>query len=62
MGSRDSQTIVYWDCDIIQVKCGCFSGNLLEFEEAVKNHYKENDENRIRYLNFIHLVWNLIES
>jgi hypothetical protein len=36
MGSRKSQTTTYWIGNNIQVVCGCFRGNLDEFEKRVK--------------------------
>lgn len=60
MGSRNEQTIVYWDCDIFLVQCGCFSGTLLQFENTVVDRYGANEHGN-RYLDFINLVWTMME-
>lgn len=40
IGSRKSTTYIYWtDKTDIQVVCGCFSGDLKEFEKQVKKTY-----------------------
>lgn len=41
MGSRDDQTIYYFYDSKIDVVCGCFRGNIDEFEAKVKKTYKD---------------------
>lgn len=56
IGSRNSQTNFYWNTkDDIQVVCGCFRGNLEEFEAKVKKTHGEN-EHAINYLKEIEKV------
>ena len=40
----------------VQVACGCFIGNLEEFEEAVLETHKDNDLFREQYLKEIEKV------
>ena len=42
IGSRKEQTYFYFDKKRIQVMCGCFSGNLIEFEKAVNETHGNN--------------------
>ncbi len=73
MGSRNSQTTVYWVKENIQVVCGCFRGNLIEFKNKVierygkgnqakliKNNFAYIDQYAIDYLNFIKIVKSII--
>ena len=60
IGSRNSETQIYWLCDRSQVKCGCFSGSLLEFEAAVTLTHGDNEHGQ-RYQAIINQVWQLME-
>lgn len=63
IGSRNSQTTVYWnDKDNIQVVCGCFRGNLEKFEEKVNETHKVNYHYFQEYIKFINLVKYVIEN
>lgn len=37
IGSRNAQTAIYWIDENIQIICGCFKGDLKQFEERVKS-------------------------
>jgi hypothetical protein len=55
MGSRKSQTAVYWVADDIQVVCGCFRGGLVKFrEQVIATH--GNNEHGVAYLAWIDRV------
>lgn len=61
VGSRNDQTTFYYgetknNEKEIQVVCGCFKGNLEEFEEAVLETHKDNDFYRKQYLKEIEKV------
>lgn len=44
LGSRNDNTNFYYDgVDNLQVVCGCFRGNLDDFEKAVKETHGNND-------------------
>ena len=60
IGSRNSETQIYWLCDRSQVKCDCFSGSLLEFEAAVTRTHGDNEHGQ-RYQAIINQVWQLME-
>jgi hypothetical protein len=60
MGSRDSQTTVYWVKENIQVVCGCFRGNLIEFKNRVIERHGES-EHAVSYLKFIKIVKSIID-
>ena len=53
IGSRDSQTTIYFSEDKTEVVCGCFKGTLEEFEAKVNNEYSEESKHGIEYRNFI---------
>jgi len=53
IGSRDSQTTIYFGEDKTEVVCGCFKGTLEEFEVKVNNEYSEESKHGIEYRNFI---------
>ena len=42
MGSRNSQTTIYWNSELTQVICGCFKGDLEQFEATVKETHGDN--------------------
>ena len=60
IGSRNDQTTFYYgetkNGMEVQVVCGCFWGNLEEFEEAVLETHKDNDLYRKQYLKEIEKV------
>ena len=53
IGSRDSQTTIYFSEDKIEVVCGCFKGTLEEFEAKVNSEYSEESKHGIEYRDFI---------
>jgi hypothetical protein len=54
--SRNAQTTVYWTSDNdIQVVCGCFRGNLIQFEKQVKETHEDNNYAQ-QYFTFIKKV------
>jgi hypothetical protein len=55
IGSRNDQTTVYWTDKKDLVVCGCFKGNLKEFEERVKEVHKDTEFER-QYLLLIDQV------
>ena len=54
IGSREAQTVVYALGDNIQVVCGCYRGNLVEFRERVTEVYGGTDE--IHYNNYMRFI------
>jgi len=63
MGSRDDQTIVYWISNKdVQIVCGCFCGNLSEFEKRVKETYDDENKYRKEYDKYIETIKYLIEE
>lgn len=65
IGSRNDNTIFYYgetkNGMSLQVVCGCFRGDLEEFEEAVMKTHAENDVYRNQYLKEIEKVKVLFE-
>ena len=62
IGSRDSQTIVYWtNTSDVQLICGCFRGNISEFEKAVLKTHANNPKYLKQYTNFIKTIKYLIQ-
>jgi hypothetical protein len=55
MGSRHAQTTTYWTSESVQVVCGCFRGNLDEFESKVNKTHGDN-EHGLAYRNYIKIV------
>ena len=55
IGSRKSQTTIYWNEQKEQVVCGCFEGTIQEFEERVKRVHINNSFAQ-EYLIFIEKV------
>jgi hypothetical protein len=44
IGSRNAQTVFYWTTpNDYQVICGCFRGNLKEFETQVADVHRDNE-------------------
>ena len=60
IGSRNDQTTFYYgeteNGMEVQVVCGCFRGNLEDFEKAVLETHKDNDLYRKQYLKEIEKV------
>ena len=63
IGSRKSQTSIYWNEDgsNIQVVCGCYRGNLQEFKDRVMSVHGEN-EFAMQYLKLIRQVDMLVSD
>jgi ClpP class serine protease len=62
MGSRKSQTIIYFNKEKTLVICGCFKDTLEKFEEKVKETYPDaNNVHRKEYDNFIKKVKQYME-
>lgn len=61
IGRRKSATHFYWtNKDDVRVVCGCFRGNLEEFEKAVLKTHENNKTHREAYLKEIEKVKFLI--
>jgi hypothetical protein len=43
IGSRDGQVKCFWIAGKSTVVCGCFTGNLLDFEKAVEKTHGDNE-------------------
>jgi hypothetical protein len=44
IGSRDSQTSIYWtNKDDVQIICGCWRGNIKDFEKRVKKAHAKTE-------------------
>ena len=65
IGSRNDQTTFYYgetkNGMEVQIVCGCFRGNLEDFEKAVLKTHKDNDLYRKQYLKEIEKVKVLFE-
>ena len=63
MGSRNDQTTVYWIEKNIQVVCGCFKGNLKQFEEKVIKKYcsSTNEQYKKYYNDYMHYI-NIVKT
>ena len=62
IGSRKAQTVVYWLKDNIQVVCGCFKGNLIEFENRINEVYRgKNEQYYNEYMQYINIVKTIIQ-
>ena len=65
IGSRNDQTTFYYGETEkgmeVQIICGCFRGNLEDFEKAVLETHKDNDLYRKQYLKEIEKVKVLFE-
>ena len=60
IGSRSSQTTTYWVGEMVQVVCGCFRGNITEFENAVTKKHGDNEHGR-KYRRYINIVRKIME-
>ena len=57
IGDSCRQTTVYWNSKAdIQVVCGCFKGNLEEFEEAVRRKYKSTTHEYYKFITWVKLI------
>ena len=43
IGSRNANTTAYWLGEDVQIICGCFRGDLAEFEAAVRETHAETE-------------------
>ena len=59
IGSRNDQTTVYWLKGDVQVICGCFRGDLNQFEDAVRATHDNNVHGQA-YQKYIIQCWSLI--
>jgi hypothetical protein len=51
IGSRIAPTVFYWNNEKNKIICGCFSGDIIEFEAKVNGSYPDEDnEYRIQYM------------
>ena len=62
IGSRKSNTTIYWLDGNEQVICGCFRGNLNEFENAVNKTHANNLTYLSDYTKLIELVRYIITN
>ena len=62
IGSRKSQTTVYWTDEKTLVVCGCFRGDLEAFRRKVLKTHENNELYKKEYLNLISLIEKLIEE
>ena len=62
VGSRNSQTSIYWtNKEDVQIICGCWRGNIAEFEKRVKEVHAKTEHLK-PYLNQIKIFKYLIKS
>ena len=61
IGSRGDHTLFYYDGMLLQVVCGCFRGDLKEFETMVLKTHANNEVYRNQYLKEIAKVKVLFE-
>jgi hypothetical protein len=62
VGSRAGQTTVYWTSESdVQVCCGCFRGNLKQFEERIRTTH-EHSVHLKPYLNQVRIINYLIKN
>jgi hypothetical protein len=61
MGREDRQTTTYWLDGNVQVLCGCFRGNLEEFESKVKEVHGDNEhgKNYARYISIVRTIMSM---
>ena len=63
IGSRKSQTYVYWiNKEDIQIICGCFKGNLIDFKAKVEKTHANNEQYLNEYRKLIKQIEFLIEG
>lgn len=61
IGSRDSQTTIYFDSERTQVVCGCFNDTLDKFKLKVKETHGDNEHSKA-YFKWIESVEKYIKS
>lgn len=61
MGSRNSQTCIYWVEEKTFVVCGCFTGTIEEFRESVLSVHG-NTIHGLKYVHFINVVEQTIKN
>ena len=61
IGSRNDNTTFYYLNGDMQIVCGCFRGDLEEFERAVRETHKNNEKHLADYLKEIEKVKVLFE-
>jgi hypothetical protein len=62
IGSRNSQTSIYWtNLNDVQIICGCWRGNIEEFEKSV-NETHANTEHLQPYLKQIAIFKTLVNQ
>lgn len=60
IGSRNSQTTIYWtNKDDVQIICGCWKGNISEFEKRIKEVHAKTEHLK-PYLNQIKIFKYLV--
>jgi hypothetical protein len=62
IGSRKTQTIIYFDKTKNFVICGCFKGSLEEFEARINKVYPKDNIYNIEYTTFINKVKKYMED
>ena len=58
LGNKWSNTCIYWTGGKVQVVCGCFSGDLKEFEKVILKKYGHDHE----YISYIKQAKMLMEG
>ena len=62
VGSRNSQTSIYWtNKEDVQIICGCWRGNIEQFEQRVKEVHGDN-EHRKAYMKQIKIFKMLVKQ
>ena len=61
VGSRDDNTTIYWVGNNVQVVCGCFRGNVDEWEAKIKETHKYNEKHLKDYLEQVEIVRKIME-
>lgn len=61
VGSRDDNTTIYWVGNDVQVVCGCFRGNVDEWEAKIKETHKYNEKHLKDYLEQVENIKKIME-
>ena len=61
IGSRKDNTTIYWTDDNVQVVCGCFRGNVDEWEAKIKETHKYNEKHLKDYLEQVENIKKIME-
>ena len=61
VGSRDDNTTIYWVGNDVQVVCGCFRGNVDEWEAKIKETHKYNEKHLKEYLEQVEHINKIME-